>query len=197
IALMQTNTWLIENVENASQSRSNLRGESNALGFATGKRSAFPIESQVIESDFEQEIEPRRNFVDNFGNNCPLRIAQIELPDELGRCGNRQLAKLVNVQLAPILSPNRHSKDFRFKPCAMANGARGAIHERPNPATGDFTFGFLVKPLHLRKQTFKRAGSFRRRAAIPPKVQLDRLVTGPEVERRFEFFRQIGKRNVL
>ena len=45
VALMQADAWLVQHVENAGQSRADLRGEPDALRFAAGERAAFAIQA--------------------------------------------------------------------------------------------------------------------------------------------------------
>jgi hypothetical protein len=44
VALMKTNAWLVENVQNARETGTDLGGESDALRFSAGKSSAFAVE---------------------------------------------------------------------------------------------------------------------------------------------------------
>ena len=43
IALMQANAWLVEDVKHVNQLRTNLRGEPDALAFATRKRNRLAV----------------------------------------------------------------------------------------------------------------------------------------------------------
>ena len=48
ITLVQTNTWLVEDVKHVNQLRTNLRGESDALAFATRKRYRLTVKREII-----------------------------------------------------------------------------------------------------------------------------------------------------
>ena len=43
VALMEPDAGLVENVEATRQTRANLRGQPDPLGFAAGKRAAFAV----------------------------------------------------------------------------------------------------------------------------------------------------------
>ncbi len=66
IALMQTDARFIEDIKNAGQSGTDLRGEPNALRFAAGKRAALAIQREIIEPDFEEKLQTRFDFAQNF-----------------------------------------------------------------------------------------------------------------------------------
>ncbi len=56
---MQADAGLIEHVEHAHQTRSDLRGEADALRFAARKRAGTAVEIQVVEADAEQQRSRR------------------------------------------------------------------------------------------------------------------------------------------
>ncbi len=74
VALMQPDARLVEHIEHAGQAGADLRREPDALRFAAGKRAALAIEREIIEPDFEEKFEPRRNLVHDFGDNRPLLL---------------------------------------------------------------------------------------------------------------------------
>ncbi len=62
VARVQADGGLVEHVENAAQSRADLRGQANALRFAAGKRGGRAIEGEIAEPDGEQKIEALGDF---------------------------------------------------------------------------------------------------------------------------------------
>ena len=105
VALMQADARLVEHIEHAGQAGTDLRREPDTLRLAAGERAALAIEREIIESDLEEEFEPRGNFVEDLGNNRALRFGKLDLPDELRRGRDRQLAELVNVRFPAALLP--------------------------------------------------------------------------------------------
>src|SRR6185436_6485077 len=65
VALVQTDRWLVEDVEYADQPRADLSGEANSLGLAAGERFGGAPESQVFESDIIEEPEALANLLEN------------------------------------------------------------------------------------------------------------------------------------
>src|ERR1700683_2413114 len=63
ITRVESDGRLVENVENAAEARTNLRGETNSLRLAAGKRCRGTVERQIPESHGEEEIETLRNFL--------------------------------------------------------------------------------------------------------------------------------------
>ena len=86
IALMQADARFVQNIENAGQTGADLRGEPNALRFAAGKRAAFAIEREIIESDFEQKLQARINFAHDIGDDVRCCSVKLQPPDVFCRC---------------------------------------------------------------------------------------------------------------
>ena len=99
----------------------------------------------------------------------------------------------MNVQLASLSIFDRDRENFGFKPRAAAHLARFAAHERADSIAGEFTLGLLVKPLHLRHQSFERSLLL----AITGEIHLDRRPVGAEIKRVLKFVRQVRERHVL
>ena len=57
VALMQANGRFIENVQDSHESRADLRGEPDALAFASGERRRGPIEREIIEARRSRETQ--------------------------------------------------------------------------------------------------------------------------------------------
>ena len=51
---MQADAGLVEDVQHAHQSRTNLGGQADALGFATRERARAAVEIQIVQSDPQQ-----------------------------------------------------------------------------------------------------------------------------------------------
>ena len=72
---MQTDAGLIENVENAAKTRAYLRGEADALSFAAGERCSGTIETEIAETDVEQEIDAFGDFFERSRGNFFLALS--------------------------------------------------------------------------------------------------------------------------
>ncbi len=58
VALVQTDRWFVEHIENSTQPGANLRGQPNALSFAAGKTGGIAIERQIAEADGIEKLQP-------------------------------------------------------------------------------------------------------------------------------------------
>src|SRR5438067_10130359 len=102
VSLMQSDAGLIENIKNASQTRTNLGGQSDSLRFAAGKRAALAIEREIIEPDLHEKLQTRIDLSNDIRHDVALLFREVEPPDVVRGRVDRQLAKLVNVQFAPL-----------------------------------------------------------------------------------------------
>ena len=66
VALVQADGWFVEDVTDADQSGSDLRGEADSLGLAARERSAASVEREVIEPDRSEKAQPRTNFAEDW-----------------------------------------------------------------------------------------------------------------------------------
>ena len=62
VAGVQPDGGLIENVENANEPRAHLRGQTDALRFAAGKRAGRAVERQVVQAHVDQETQGESGF---------------------------------------------------------------------------------------------------------------------------------------
>src|SRR5579863_4119214 len=58
VALVESDGWFVENVQNAAKARADLRGEADALAFAAGKRGRAAIKREIAESHRAKEFQP-------------------------------------------------------------------------------------------------------------------------------------------
>ena len=155
------------------------------MRFPAAERATLAIERQITKADLDQKLQARLNFANNIGHHFLLRRRQFEIVDVTrGRFG-RLLAELMNVELASFSIFDRHRENFRLQPRAAARFARVSRHERANTVSRKFALRLLIKPLHLRHQTFKWSLLL----AVAAEIHFDRRPVGPEVKRVFEFVR--------
>ena len=63
VPLVQPDARLVEDVEHAHQSRSDLRGETNALGFTARQRATGTTKREVVEADIAKKTEALNHFL--------------------------------------------------------------------------------------------------------------------------------------
>jgi hypothetical protein len=103
---MQPDARFVENIKDSSQARTDLRRETNALRFSATERSALAIEREIAQPNFEQELQTRLDFSNHFRRDLLLLAGELDLGNEVGRILDRQLGKLMNVELAFLLRPS-------------------------------------------------------------------------------------------
>ena len=69
---MKSDTWLVEYVEHVDELRANLSGKTDSLALSTRKGSALSIERQIVETHFEQEVDPCGQFFQNLASYLAL-----------------------------------------------------------------------------------------------------------------------------
>ncbi len=80
---MQPDAWFVENIKNAGQARTDLRGEPDPLRFAARKCPALAIEREIIQPHLHEKLQARIDLPDHLGNDVPLLVTQREPPDIL------------------------------------------------------------------------------------------------------------------
>ncbi len=76
VAGVQADGGLVKDVKDAAKLRADLRGQSDALGFAAGKRGRGAVQAEVPEADGEQKIEARGNFGQGASSDGGLPLGQ-------------------------------------------------------------------------------------------------------------------------
>ena len=66
VALMEANGRFVENVHDAGQATTDLRGQANALTFSTRKGVGFSVQRQIIKTDAVKKPKTAFNFLDDF-----------------------------------------------------------------------------------------------------------------------------------
>ena len=74
VALVEPDRRLIEDVEHADEAGPDLGGEANALGLSPRQRGRRPGESQIVEPDVQQELDPGLDLLQH-----PLRDLGVPL----------------------------------------------------------------------------------------------------------------------
>ena len=82
VARVQSDRRFVEDVKDSDEAASDLAGQSNPLGLAAGERGGSPVEREVIETDVEQELEARTDFLEDFDSDCLLDRIESEFGEE-------------------------------------------------------------------------------------------------------------------
>src|SRR5215213_7559377 len=79
IALMQPDTWLVKHVEDAHESRADLRREADSLRLPAGEAARRTAQRQVVQAHIEQELQTLVDLLEHPLGNLPLTLAELEL----------------------------------------------------------------------------------------------------------------------
>ena len=77
VARVEADRRLIENVENAAKARADLRGEADALRFASRECGRGAIESEIGQADVEKKIEALGHFFERALGDGALALRQL------------------------------------------------------------------------------------------------------------------------
>jgi len=76
IALVEADGRLVQHVEHAGQAAADLRRQADALRLPTAERTGRPRQRQVVQTDIDQEANPRFDLLENLGGDAQLQIVQ-------------------------------------------------------------------------------------------------------------------------
>ena len=76
VTLMETNTRFIEHVQNTGESSADLRGQTNALRFATREGHRWPIKAQVIQADIKEKPQAHADLAQHQITDLHLTIRE-------------------------------------------------------------------------------------------------------------------------
>ena len=127
VAMMQADRRLVEHVEHAAQLRANLRGQTNALAFAAGKRRRRAVERNVIQSHGIQELQTLDHFVHDAPGDLFFAPRQLDASRHFERPRNRQRREFGDRHAVHL-----HRQALRPQPLAVARRTfrrRHVIHQ--------------------------------------------------------------------
>ena len=76
VTLVKTDGWFVEDVENSSESRTDLRCEPNSLSFSARECSGCAGHCEVTQPDMKQELQTRRDFAQHCRRDLRITIGQ-------------------------------------------------------------------------------------------------------------------------
>ena len=79
VALVQADTRLVQYIEHIHQLRAYLRSQADTLALSTGKADGTAVQRQIIQTDIEQKLEPRTDFLQDFTGNLLLLAAEMRV----------------------------------------------------------------------------------------------------------------------
>ena len=123
IALVQPDGRLVENVQNAHQTRADLRRQPDALALAAGERRGCAREREVVQPHRLQKAKAGAQLAQDLRRDDRRRAVQLQLVYEPQRVGDGQRAEVHNAHAA-----HRDRQRQLPQPPAAALGARARGH---------------------------------------------------------------------
>ena len=124
VALMQSDRRLIEHIQHSAQPRTNLRGQPNALAFATRQGRRIPIERKITEAHSSQKLQPLDYLFANPLRDQRLARRKLQLSRRCQRPVQRKRREIADRQPADF-----HSKRLWPQPLTPARRANRRRHE--------------------------------------------------------------------
>src|SRR5699024_4421160 len=180
-----TDRRLVEDVEDADQSRADLSGQADALGLTAGERARGPIEAEVVEADVEEEPESGIDLLHHLGGHGGVPVAEFERAEEFGGLVERQFGYLGDGAAA-----DSDREDLGFEAAALTAGAGDLAHIGLIALPRPVRFGLLVFALDVLVEPFEpgRVGPFPSEAV--PGLEVDLVVLAGQ-DRGLRGFRQL------
>jgi len=90
VALMQADGRLVENIEHAAQTRTDLRGQPDALALAAAQRRRVAVERKVRQPDGAEKLQPLGNLMADALCHQSLARGELEVDGRRERAVERQ-----------------------------------------------------------------------------------------------------------
>ena len=88
VAMVQTDRWLVEDVEDASQAGAKLGRESQPLGLAAGEAVGGPIDREIRQADIAQESQASSDLAEKLDSNYGVSFRQNGRGQEIQEIAN-------------------------------------------------------------------------------------------------------------
>ena len=92
---VQADARLVEHVEHPHQPRADLRGQTDPLRLAAGKRARATVEVQVVQSDAQEQLEPAADLLEHLPAGVGAAAGRLD--------GAQERVELVEVELAELV----------------------------------------------------------------------------------------------
>ena len=122
---MQADGRLVKYIEDSDQTRTDLRGETDALRLSSGERARRTAEREVSKTDVLEEPEPRLYLLDDHAAYLlfPVRELRIEVLKEVKSLHHRKVG-----EFHYVFAAYRNSQDRVFQLAPLADRAHVLSH---------------------------------------------------------------------
>ncbi len=117
VALVKTDGGFVQHIENAGETRTDLRGKPDALAFAARQRAGVARQRQVVQADIVEEVQPLADFLQDAPGNLVLLGGEVlvEIAEPGIRLADRHLRNLADME-----SGDLHGERFGLQAVAAA-----------------------------------------------------------------------------
>ncbi len=159
IRWMKADAGLIEDVEDSCKPCADLRGEPDALGFATGKGAALAIQCQVAEPHIAEKLQPLQDLALEIGGVGALVFREGKGLHPGEGIADRQRGVVVDVLLrGSMIGGEGDAQCLGPQTFALADGAGLWVHQAGELTAQRIALRIQVEALNLGKETFERLG---------------------------------------
>ena len=126
VALVEADAGLVKDVEHVDEAAADLRSQADALAFAAGEGGRGAVEGEVVEADFEDEVEARADLFEDLHGDGSLRRRELFLQavDPLGKLGDVHRGRL-----GDVLAVYEVMQRFLVQALALTLGTDGGADE--------------------------------------------------------------------
>ena len=158
VALVETNTRLVENIEDAGKPGANLCGKPDALGLAAGKRSALAVELEVVETHFIEKMQPLPDLAQHIFDDAGITLGELQVSHDIRRLADCESADRLNTKLCARLCCERDGQNLWAQAGSFTHAAYALSLKKPEAFAGKLAFGGFVEVLELCENALKRLG---------------------------------------
>ena len=158
VALVESDAWLVENIEDARKSRADLCGEPYALSLAAGKRSALAVELEVVETHFVEKMQPLPDFAQDILYDGGVTLGELQVRHDIRRLADCEAANNLNAKLHAGLCSERDGKNLGAQAGTLADAAHPLALKKPEALAGKLAFGGFVEVNELCENALKGLG---------------------------------------
>ena len=150
ISLMQTDTWLIQNIGNTHQTGTDLGSQTDTLSLSAGQGCCGTGEGQIIQSHIHQKSDSCPDFFQNLTADHLLCLGQFQMFHKFCQHGNGHGCNLKN-----IFVTYSNSQCFRLQSLPLADRTGSKLHKCLIFLPTGFRTGLTVSSLNITNQTFE------------------------------------------
>ena len=146
---MQTDTGLIQDIQNTHQRGADLRGKADALTFAAGERFGRAREGEIFQTHVFEEGETGADLLGDLSGDHLFTLGQGGVIGKFQCFAHRHLTEITDVDAA-----DSDGKRFFFQSVSTAFGAGDGTHDGGDLLPGPIAVGLVEAALQIVDDSF-------------------------------------------